>query len=97
MFQRINPYESYEGIQLKLKQSLFFFLLLGEWVKNLRHGKGKFINFEGVIYEGVWKQDLPNGFGTLIIPFDYYQNGNINKESNYNWLKVATKSLNDSY
>lgn len=37
----------------------------GEWLNNLRHGKGKQFYKNGSKYEGDWKEDLRHGLGIL--------------------------------
>ncbi|KAL4449742.1 hypothetical protein ABPG74_008115 [Tetrahymena malaccensis] len=82
IFQRKDPQESYEG----------------QWVKDQKHGKGKFINEDGIIYEGVWNNNKSNGYGTLTIPENYYEQKDYQQkliliES----FKILTKSLNNLF
>ena len=38
----------------------------GSFINGIREGKGKKLNKNGSSYEGDYKNDLPNGFGTYI-------------------------------
>ena len=77
---------------------------LGTWNPNTnqREGVGIWTKKDGFIYEGLWKNDKPNGKGRLIyMDGDYYVgdfkdariNGKgiykiFNKQFNFDWLKI---------
>jgi hypothetical protein len=41
-------------------------VILGFWLNNLAHGKGRFYHVDGDIYEGEWEKDRANGYGVYI-------------------------------
>jgi len=48
-------------------------IYIGQFSKGAKHGEGKQINENGVIYEGEWKDGKKDGLGKLIL----------NQEENY--------------
>ena len=36
----------------------------GEWVDDMKHGKGKYILENGEVYDGEWKDDKKHGIGS---------------------------------
>lgn len=52
----------------------------GEWRDDKYHGYGSFLNEVGnLVYQGYWKEDLPDGAGV------YYENGHVKYEGT--WIK----------
>jgi hypothetical protein len=55
----------------------------GEWLNNLKHGKGTYKwKATGCLYDGDWKEDMRNGFGTYSVPTP---NGGYIKEYSGGW------------